>query len=331
MMTPQSSCVTASAGRAPRYLSADPVVNWWGLDRPLDWNAVFGRSARLAVEIGYGNGENLVRRALERPEVNFVGLELSWQSAKRALRRIAKSGASNIRLVDLDARTALERLFNQDSVASMEALFPIPWPKDKHEKRRLFSTDFLKLMNSRIVSGGAARIVTDFRPYADWMMEQVEGSGFRVGYSVVPPGFDTKYERKWREGGQDAFYVIDLVSVEPVDVPPVEDVSLFTAHLTGVDPDRTSPANLLGPVTVKFREHYYDPARRTLLWRAFIVEGDLVQDLWVKLAEEENGLWVLKSAPDSHVLPTRGVREALELVLSAALSAGASLRDRRDE
>ena len=133
-----------------RYLSLQPLLLWQHGARPIDWAQQFGRQAPIEVEIGFGNGEFLVREAQVHPELNFVGIEQEWASAQRALRRLAQVKILNVRVLLVDARIALERLFLPQTVQRVYALFPCPWPKERHVKHRLFAQTFLTLLNSRL-------------------------------------------------------------------------------------------------------------------------------------------------------------------------------------
>jgi len=111
-----------------RYLSLQPLLLWQHGARPIDWAQQFERQAPVEVEIGFGNGEFLVHEAQEHPERNFVGIEQEWASVQRALRRIAQAKILNVRVLLVDARIALERLFTPQTVQRVYALFPCPWP-----------------------------------------------------------------------------------------------------------------------------------------------------------------------------------------------------------
>jgi len=316
----------ASGGRPPRtgkrYLSLEPLILWSRMDRPIHRPDVFGRRSPLELEIGYGNGEYLTRHAQAHPDRDFIGLELSWPSTKRALRRIAQRNLSNIRLIELDAVVALQRLFRPRSLDRIYALFPPPWPKERHYRRRLFSTAFLGLMNSRLQDHGQGQIVTDYRPLADWILSQVPGTGLRATVETTPARFMTKYERKWQEAGQAVFYEIRLEKEQHIHVPLTEDISLNTYRIKSFDPERFHPENEFGPITVKFKDYLYDPKRRRAMARAFVTEDQLIQEFWIEAAEEGE-LWHIHLARGSHVVPSQGVQRALDLARDAAQNSAA--------
>lgn len=303
----------------PYYLSLGPLLLGQTAERPIDWPERFGRQAPLEVEIGFGNGEFLVRNAASHPDHDFVGLEVAWASTKRALRRIAREGLGNIRLAQIDARLAFQRLFKPRSLNRVYSLFPIPWPKRRHGQRRLFSHEFLRLLNSRLVSGGEAKIVTDYKPLSGWIMGQAQGAGFRADCRQIPAGLQTKYERKWQENGQDSFYEILLDKKEHIEIPLTKDEVLVTYRLKKFEPGRFRPLGQEGPIAVRFREFIYDPQREKGLVMALVAEDGLIQFIWIETIKKGND-WLLRVAPGGSALPTAGVRRALELAWEAASS-----------
>ena len=150
----------------------------------MNWPALFGRAAPLDVEIGFGLGEFLTRTARQEPERNFVGLELDWpadqkdpaQDHPRLVR--GEPPLENVRVIKVDAAVALRRFFRPREIENIYCLFPCPWPKKGHARNRLFSQDFLRLTNSRMVEQGRVQIVTDFEPYFQWVREQIPETGF---------------------------------------------------------------------------------------------------------------------------------------------------------
>ncbi len=299
------------------YLSLKSFVPWKNVERPVDWARRFGRSAPLYVEIGFGNGEFLARNALETPRADFIGIELEWPSVKRGLRRIAQTGAGNVRVLQVNARLALERLIAPKTIGFAYALFPPPWPKEKHERFRLFSHDFLLLLNSRLVDGGSARIVTDDRAYADWVLGQVDGTGFDGRLKTVSPGVDTKYERKWRGEGREDFFELSLTKENHVAVPLKEDVQVNTHRIPHFDPARFRPKSQSGPVSVIFRDLVYDPQLKKGLCQVVAAEDGLVQHLFVEISWTGED-WHIKPSSACAIIPTVGIQRALDLVFEAA-------------
>lgn len=307
----------------PRYRSLEPLILWKQVERPVRWEERFGRAGPLEVEIGFGSGDYLVRRAGDHPEIGFVGIEQEWLSMQRALRKTAQAGLSNVRLVLGEATPVLNFLFSPASVSRFYALFPCPWPKEKHAKHRLFSTRFLRLLHSRLdlsSCGAGVQIVTDFAPFRDWMLEQVPGSGFEVEQHVVSPRFDTKYERKWVEEGQSEFYELLLHPLprQPGNRNPqseivLGEIPLETYRILEFDPAFFAPTGTRGEIVVEFKEFLYDPVRKRGMQRAVVVEEGVLQDFWIEIAAVKQG-WAIRPAAGCGVVPTVGVQRALDLV-----------------
>ncbi len=306
----------------PYYISMKPFLPWKESAYPCDWEARFGRKAPIELEIGFGNGERLVERAAARPGAGHVGIEIGWSSVKRALRRIARDDLENVAVMMGDARVILERLFAPRSIDRIACLFPCPWPKERHEKHRLFATPFLRLMNGRLAEGGEVRIVTDSGPFREWLFEQIEGSGFAASCREIPALFDTKYERKWSNLGQERFHDIRLTREKEIAPPAMEEREMKVHRLERFDPDRFEPEGITGDTTVRFQEFLYDPKREKGMVRALVAEEGLRQEFWIEIARTGEG-WKIRPARGSVPVPTAGAQKALDLVKE-----GATLRGR---
>lgn len=268
------------------------------------------------MEIGFGNGELLVRLAMTHPERNFVGLELQWSSIQKTLRNIDRAKVTNVRLLQADARVVMDRLFMARSLHRVSALFPDPWPKKRHAKHRLFSHDFLKVLNSRLVNNGEAGIITDYQPYVNWILEQIPGTGFEVSCETIPPRFGTTYERKWHERGQGEFHELQLLKREHLGIPSKEDRPLKTYYLEQFDADRFEPTDLRGEIVVNFKEFLYDPKRQKGMVQAIVTEGNLTQNFWIEIGQRRER-WYVRAARGCGIVPTVGIQRALDLVREA--------------
>ncbi len=183
------------------------------------WEALNLKDAgTIEVEIGFGSGEYLLRRARQFPDRVFIGIEKKSGLIKEVAKKVAIHNLTNIRLLDWCARDAFTYLFPACSVSRVYALFPDPWPKKRHSKYRLFSTQYLRLLNNRLITGCEALIVTDSEEYCNWMLKQLPGTGFEVEHSTIPPQFNTKFERKWLDQEFSTFFKILLKKTEHIEV-----------------------------------------------------------------------------------------------------------------
>jgi tRNA (guanine-N7-)-methyltransferase len=188
----------------------DWVVPDQAVDEPgFAWSEVFGREAPKIVEIGSGIGEATAALAAARPSYDVVALEVWRPGVAHSLGLIAEAGATNVRLLSVDAVWCLEHLFAPGEVAELWTFFPDPWPKTRHHKRRLVTPDFAALVASRLADGGWWRLATDWADYAGQVREVLDAEpGFHGG--VVPRWADrpvTKFERKGVAAGRG---IVDL-------------------------------------------------------------------------------------------------------------------------
>ncbi|MDR2386533.1 MAG: hypothetical protein LBE80_02975, partial [Deltaproteobacteria bacterium] len=206
------------------YRSLNPLIALADLAAVSSWSAFFGREAPLELEIGFGNGEYLARRAESHPDRDFVGLEIAWNSHKRALRRLAEPPKkTNVRLLHLPAWVALKLFFEPNSLSAVRCLFPIPWPNQKQAHKRLFTTRFFDLVANRLKSEGAFTMVTDHEGLALWTMERARESMIDLElFKGNDLKLDTKYERKWLSAGQKIFFHLTGKKMAHLDIDPLD-------------------------------------------------------------------------------------------------------------
>jgi tRNA (guanine-N7-)-methyltransferase len=142
---------------------------------PLDAAAVFGRTAPLVLEIGFGMGDATAAIAAARPETDFLGVEVHPPGVGALLRRIGEAGLENLRIVQHDAVEVLQHMVAPESLAGVHVFFPDPWHKKRHHKRRLIQPVFVHLLASRLAPGGYLHCATDWQPYAQQMLEVLGG------------------------------------------------------------------------------------------------------------------------------------------------------------
>jgi tRNA (guanine-N7-)-methyltransferase len=172
-------------------------------DGLLDLDRVFGRRRPRVIEIGFGNGENLVELASAHPERDYLGLEVHLPGVGRVLLEADRIGLTNLRIACRDAVEVLERRIPERSLAEVLVLFPDPWHKQRHHKRRLIQPPFAALLASRLEPGGVLHLATDWQPYAEQMLEVLTacaelenlapGSAFAPRPPWRPP---TRFERR---------------------------------------------------------------------------------------------------------------------------------------
>jgi tRNA (guanine-N7-)-methyltransferase len=138
---------------------------------PLDLIAAFGRCAPAILEIGFGMGETTAAIALAHPENNYLGIEVHSPGVGSLLKLMDQAGLSNLRLIQHDAVEVVQNMIPPDSLDGVHVFFPDPWPKKRHQKRRLIQSGFVALVASRLKPGGYLHLATDWQEYAQQMLE----------------------------------------------------------------------------------------------------------------------------------------------------------------
>lgn len=137
---------------------------------PLDPRALFPEAQAFVLEIGFGGGEHLAAQAHAHADHGYVGVEPFMNGVGSCLRHIEEAGVSNVRLHMGDARDVIA-LLPDACMDRVDILFPDPWPKARHHKRRLVQADFVASLARVVKVGGEVRFATDWANYAAWTLE----------------------------------------------------------------------------------------------------------------------------------------------------------------
>jgi tRNA (guanine-N7-)-methyltransferase len=187
------------------------------LPKPLNWAEVFGNDHPVEMEIGMGKGTFLTEQAMQRPEVNFFGIEWARWFWRYASDRLRRNGCTNARTVRAEANFFLTEFVPDESISVLHIYFPDPWPKARHHKRRLIQPKFMPIVRRILKPGGKLHVVTDHAGYFEENIRpSVEGSGMKVvDYSRPNTAGEeefvgTNFERKYRREGRP-FYAISAV------------------------------------------------------------------------------------------------------------------------
>ena len=302
------------------FLSHYPIA------RPINWQEQFGNDFPLHLEIGFGFGEFLIQQAGFPVKENLIGVEQDWSRICKCLSKVSslretsvnRVFGENLRLMRVDATVALERLFIPHSLNRVTCLFPCPWPKKGHVKHRLFSHDFLSLLNSRLKNDALVEIVTDWPPYLEWILEQMNETGFQSQVETISPQFNTKFERKWQAGGQNEFWKLTLKKINHHDVGVKEDVELRALFVKDFNPERFHLENVVGETSIIYKDFVFDARQNLGLVRLIVAEKFLTQHVWVAIIKTRDQ-WCVAKADGHNALPTSGVALAIERVSEAAV------------
>ncbi len=175
----------------------------------IDLRAWFGNPNPVILEIGSGKGRFLLSTAMERPDVNVIGIEKSLHYHRVIRDRFLKRDLRNVRLINHDAFVVLQKMIPDASIAEVHVYFPDPWPRKRERKRRIIRPDVLAEFRRVLVDGGMGIYVTDHQEYFESAAPLVEAAFERTERRV--PGPDdpprTNYEAKYREEGRPIFEI----------------------------------------------------------------------------------------------------------------------------
>jgi len=174
----------------------------------LDMDELFGRTAPKVLEIGFGNGESLATMASQKPEYDYLGIEVHRPGVGNLLLQIEKQQLTNIRVVCDDAVEVLTHRIADNTLDGVHVFFPDPWHKKKHHKRRLIQPAFVELLAAKLKPGGILHLATDWEDYALHMMEVMKQSSIFINlagagnYSERPDYRPlTKFEKRGQRLG----------------------------------------------------------------------------------------------------------------------------------
>ncbi len=133
----------------------------------IDFDKLFTQSAPVILEIGFGNGDNLVSMACGAPKDNFLGIEVHEPGVGHCLLRIEAQQTDNIRIIRDDAVEVLQNRIPDSSLSRVNLFFPDPWHKKRHHKRRIVQPAFITLLALKLTLGGIFHVATDWPNYAE--------------------------------------------------------------------------------------------------------------------------------------------------------------------
>jgi tRNA (guanine-N7-)-methyltransferase len=185
----------------------------------LDLTQLFGREAKRVLDIGFGDGEALVTNAVNNPGADYVGIEVHEPGIGHLLLLLEQAAATNVRVIARDAADVVPQLMPDASFDVVDLLFPDPWPKKRHHKRRLVQPQFVAEIARVLRRGGFLHVATDWADYArhtrEVLAQSVELAPIEAAdlcnnpLAFRPP---TKFERRGRRLGHE---VVDLFYRKP--------------------------------------------------------------------------------------------------------------------
>ena len=174
---------------------------------PIDLREEFGNDHPVVLEIGSGKGRFLISEAIDRPERNFIGIEMALQYFRIIKDRLEKRNLPNAKVINFDAKQVVSRMFRDGSVSEVHIYFPDPWPKKKTKKRRFIRDDVLEQLVRILEPGGTGLFVTDHQEYFEDAVPVFERWFDIEAGEATGTDPRTNYEAKYREEGRPIFEI----------------------------------------------------------------------------------------------------------------------------
>ena len=174
----------------PQQLALDQHWDAYGIEQSsevLNLKELFPDSERVILEIGFGMGEATALIGRDFPETGFVAVDVHRPGVGKLFALIHEYGLKNLRVIQGDAHLIVHDMIADKSLDGIHLFFPDPWPKKRHNKRRIVNADFLALIAPKLKDGGFIHIATDWVPYAEWIEEVFAASTLFSGGKVERP------------------------------------------------------------------------------------------------------------------------------------------------
>ncbi len=187
----------------------------------VDLDALFGRRTERFLEIGFGAGQALLETATAHPERDYLGIEVHRPGVGALLLRADKAQLNNLRVACGDAVQIIATALPDHSMNGIALLFPDPWHKKKHHKRRIVRPDFVALIARKLMPGGRFHLATDWQDYAEHMMAVMSASAEFVNcagpgrYAERGERVLTKYEQRGQRLGHSIWDLLFERAVAP--------------------------------------------------------------------------------------------------------------------
>jgi tRNA (guanine-N7-)-methyltransferase len=190
-----------------RVIKPDSLTDRFDLER------IFGRKAPLHVDLGCGDGSFLCALAQRMPDKNFLGIERLLNRVRISARKAAP--LENVRLLRMESSYAVRYLLPGESVERFYLLFPDPWPKRRHRRRRIVTPDFLSSVHTALNKNGIIYITTDHLDYFGDIKEIAEA---QPGLAIIDADVDLPLSKFWRIFRQKSapIYCLALQKISPV-------------------------------------------------------------------------------------------------------------------
>lgn len=148
---------------------------------------IFPTSEKIIMEIGFGMGEATAIIAKNHPNNGYIAVDVHPPGIGKLLARIVENDLKNLRVIEDDVHVVLPYMFDDESLDGIHLYFPDPWPKKKHNKRRIVNAGFLALIHPKLKKDGFIHVATDWVPYAENIEEVFAASDLFTGGVIEKP------------------------------------------------------------------------------------------------------------------------------------------------
>jgi tRNA (guanine-N7-)-methyltransferase len=153
----------------------------------IDLKAIFPNSDSIILEIGFGMGEATAIIAKNHSNNGYIAVDVHPPGIGKLLARIVENDLTNLKVIEDDVHVVMQHMIPDNSLDGIHLYFPDPWPKKKHNKRRIVNDGFLQLIHPKIKTGGFIHIATDWVPYAESIKEVFAASALFTGGVIDKP------------------------------------------------------------------------------------------------------------------------------------------------
>lgn len=140
-------------------------LDYENLDKPINFEKIFGRGGPVHIEIGSGNGTFMLNQAKSQPQINFLGIEWARKYYRYAVDRMGRWNVDNVRIIRTEAAAFIAEFVPDSSIECFHIYYPDPWPKKRHHKRRFICNANIEQMLRCLANEGSMQIATDHLEY----------------------------------------------------------------------------------------------------------------------------------------------------------------------
>ena len=168
---------------------------------------IFPTSEKVIMEIGFGMGEATAIIAKNHPNNGYIAVDVHPPGIGKLLARIVENDLTNLKVIEEDVHMVLQHMIPDESLDGIHLFFPDPWPKKKHNKRRIVNEGFLALIHPKIKKGGFIHVATDWVPYAESIQQVFAGSTLFTGGVIEKP--DWRPVTRFEDQGIDKDHAVN--------------------------------------------------------------------------------------------------------------------------